>query len=59
MILDEAKLRLQSLGAKVTGSVSRKTDCVLAGEQAGSKLEKAQKLGVKVVDEDDFVSKWG
>ena len=56
MTRDEAKLRLQSLGAKVTGSVSKKTDCVLAGEQAGSKLEKAQKLGVKVIDEDGFVS---
>ena len=53
------KLRLQSLGAKVTGSVSKKTDCVLAGEQACSKLEKAQKLGVKVIDEDGFVAAYG
>lgn len=59
MTRDEAKQRLQSLGAKVTGSVSKKTDAVLAGEQAGSKLEKAQKLGVQVLDEDAFVAAYG
>ncbi len=47
----DAKQRLQSLGAKVTGSVSAKTDYLLAGENAGSKLSKASDLGVPVVDE--------
>lgn len=52
---DEAKQRLQALGAKVAGSVSKKTDLVIAGEEAGSKLTKAQQLGVKVIDEEEFV----
>ncbi len=47
----EAKKHLQALGAKVTGSVSKKTDWVIAGEAAGSKLKKAQELGVEVLDE--------
>ncbi len=50
----KAKGWLESLGARVSGSVSGKTDVVLAGEAAGSKLAKAEKLGVKVMDEESF-----
>ncbi|QDE30815.1 NAD-dependent DNA ligase LigA [Shewanella polaris] len=48
---NDAKARLQALGAKVAGSVSKNTDCVVAGEAAGSKLAKAEALGIKVLDE--------
>jgi DNA ligase (NAD+) len=51
----EAKEALQLLGGKVTGSVSKKTDYVVAGEEAGSKLKKALSLGVTVLSEEDFV----
>lgn len=54
MTRDEAKARLESLGAKVAGSVSRKTACVVAGEAAGSKLTKAESLEVPVMDEQAF-----
>ena len=50
----EIKDKLESLGAKVAGSVSKKTDYVIAGEAAGSKLTKAQELGVKVLSEEEF-----
>ncbi|TWV81268.1 NAD-dependent DNA ligase LigA [Moraxella sp. VT-16-12] len=53
---DEAKAHLQGLGAKVSGSVSAKTTALLAGEKAGSKLDKAHSLGVKVVLEDEFLA---
>ncbi|OAI93238.1 NAD-dependent DNA ligase LigA [Pseudomonas putida] len=52
---DIAKDKLESLGAKVAGSVSGKTHCVVAGPGAGSKLTKANELGVKVMDEDAFI----
>ncbi len=48
---DEAKAKIEAAGGKVSGSVSKKTDYVVAGEEAGSKLDKANSLGVKVVDE--------
>ncbi|MGZ8153518.1 MAG: NAD-dependent DNA ligase LigA [Methylovulum sp.] len=53
---DEAKVLLESLGAKVAGSVSKKTSCVLAGQDAGSKLAKAEELGVKIIDESTFLN---
>ena len=49
-----AKSLLEGLGARVTGSVSKNTDIVLAGEDAGSKLRKAESLGIEVIDEDAF-----
>lgn len=52
---DQAKALLQGLGCKVSGSVSSKTDYLIAGEKAGSKLAKAQELGVKVLSEQDFL----
>ncbi|MFT3842285.1 MAG: NAD-dependent DNA ligase LigA [Myxococcaceae bacterium] len=54
MSRDEAKEQIEKRGGKVSGSVSKKTDLVVAGEDAGSKLKKAQELGVKVVDENAF-----
>lgn len=51
----EAKTMAQDVGAKVSGSVSKKTDYVIAGAEAGSKLEKAQQLGVAVIDEAEFL----
>jgi DNA ligase (NAD+) len=53
---NDAKAGLQQLGAKVAGSVSKNTSCVVAGDAAGSKLTKAQELGVKVMDENDLIA---
>lgn len=55
MSRDDAKARLVELGAKVAGSVSKKTDLVIAGEAAGSKLVKAQELGIEVIDEAEML----
>ena len=55
MARDEAKAKLQALGAKVSGSISAKTTALLAGDKAGSKMAKAEKLGVKVVGEEEFL----
>ena len=54
MTRDEASAKIEALGGHVTGSVSKKTDYVLAGSEAGSKLEKAKDLGVKIIEEAEF-----
>ena len=53
---DEATQMLQAWGARVSGSISSKTKCLVAGEKAGSKLEKAEKLGVQVMNEQEFIA---
>jgi len=51
----EAKARIEAAGGKVTGSVSKKTDYVVAGSEAGSKLDRATELGIVVLDENEFL----
>ena len=59
MTRDEAKRRLQELGAKIAGSVSKKTDYVIVGEEPGSKADKARELGVTMLDEKEFLKLLG
>jgi DNA ligase (NAD+) len=56
---DDAKERIEAMGGKVTGSVSKKTDFVVAGAEAGSKLDRAKELGVTVLDEQQFLQLLG
>jgi DNA ligase (NAD+) len=56
---EQAKENLEMLGAKVSGSVSKKTDYVVAGSEAGGKLNKARELGVEVLDEKQFMELMG
>jgi DNA ligase (NAD+) len=59
MTREEATAKIEAAGGKVTGSVSKKTDFVLAGAEAGSKLEKAQQLGIRILDEAQFLKMCG
>ena len=56
MSRNEAKARAEKFGARVTGSISQKTDFVVAGSKAGTKVEKAAALGVKILNEKEWLS---
>ena len=56
---EEAKERIETAGGKVSGSVSKKTNYVVAGAEAGSKLDKAQALGIKVIGEEELLGMIG
>jgi len=56
MTREQAQASLERLGARVAGSVSKKTTCLVAGGDAGSKLEKAKQLGVETLDEQGFLA---
>jgi DNA ligase (NAD+) len=56
---EEAAAKIEAAGGKVSGSVSKKTDFVVAGEEAGSKLDKANALGIKVIDETELLKMLG
>ena len=58
MTREEATEKIEALGGHVTGSVSKKTDYVLAGAEPGSKFDKAKELGVKIIDEAEFRKMW-
>ena len=59
MSRDEASAKIKAYGGKVSGSVSSKTDYLLAGEAAGSKLTKAQALGIKIISEEELFAMLG
>ena len=56
MTRDEASSQAKLRGAKISGSISSKTDFLVAGDKAGSKLQKAEKLGVKILSEEEFLA---